>query len=201
MNAIRGAHKVVKQLAREYRELGWTVEWLPGGHVRWRGPLGELVVTSATPSDFRWRDRVETDMRRQTRLMQQKGTTMTTKSQNRAEAIDQCLMILNGLREPYTDSKLQHDSLTADQIEAAFWERLDHQAVADPRQLVGGQALAMRCLHQAALVSIGKAKERDPLPEPVRMKPLIPLKAKLSITGALTMLDCAIYLARREASA
>jgi hypothetical protein len=50
-------------LQRTYRRLGWTIE-RTSKHLMWRGPNGERVVTSFSPSDHRALHRMKADLRR-----------------------------------------------------------------------------------------------------------------------------------------
>ena len=36
-------------LAKTARKSGWLITRRPGGHLCWRSPSGEVVITSATP--------------------------------------------------------------------------------------------------------------------------------------------------------
>jgi hypothetical protein len=65
LDHICGASREIRELARKYTALGWVVDWTNSSHLRWRGPNGELVVTSGTPSDFNAINRIERDIRRQ----------------------------------------------------------------------------------------------------------------------------------------
>lgn len=45
--------KDVKQLIQFYERLGWIVSKTNGGHIRFKGPNGQVVFGSSTPSDWR----------------------------------------------------------------------------------------------------------------------------------------------------
>jgi hypothetical protein len=45
--------KDVKQLVQLYIQWGWKIDKTNGGHLRFRGPKGELVYSASTPSDWR----------------------------------------------------------------------------------------------------------------------------------------------------
>ena len=56
--------KDLKQLVRLYEQHGWSVDPTNGGHLRFRGPLGELVFASSTPSDWRSVANLKAQLRR-----------------------------------------------------------------------------------------------------------------------------------------
>lgn len=45
----------VRELSRVAVEYGFRLDGMTkGGHLRWLGPKGSIMITSATPSDRRW---------------------------------------------------------------------------------------------------------------------------------------------------
>jgi hypothetical protein len=56
--------KDLKQLKKHYTRMGWRIEKTNGGHLRWRGPQGELVHSSSTPSDFRSINNLQAQLKR-----------------------------------------------------------------------------------------------------------------------------------------
>lgn len=44
-----------RDLIRQYRAMGWTIDQTNGGHMRWRSPTGAIVIDSQTRSDSRGR--------------------------------------------------------------------------------------------------------------------------------------------------
>jgi hypothetical protein len=45
----------VTEIVRRVGAEGWSVATRPGGHLELSDPLaGEMIITSATPSDHRW---------------------------------------------------------------------------------------------------------------------------------------------------
>lgn len=46
-------HKDLRTLAKKLKKAGWTVEVNGRGHVKFTSPVGAVVSTSATPSDWR----------------------------------------------------------------------------------------------------------------------------------------------------
>jgi hypothetical protein len=45
--------KELRPLADKYKAKGWTLSLTHGGHIRWLGPRGQVVISSSTPSDWR----------------------------------------------------------------------------------------------------------------------------------------------------
>lgn len=56
--------RAVRELAKIAGQYGFRFERTTrGGHLRWRGPKGIIMITAATPSDQRWLKRCKTTMR------------------------------------------------------------------------------------------------------------------------------------------
>ena len=43
----------LRSLARTARDHGWTISLRGSGHLAWRSPDGEVIITPSTPSDHR----------------------------------------------------------------------------------------------------------------------------------------------------
>src|SRR5690349_17425422 len=65
------AMKEIEQLRREMRRRGWRISTTGSGHLLWRGPGGERVVTSLTPSNKRAIKQIRADLRRETRMAEE----------------------------------------------------------------------------------------------------------------------------------
>jgi hypothetical protein len=61
----------LKALVRLYAEWGWTIEKTNGGHLRFKGPKGELVFSGSTPSDWRSLANLRASLKRATALANQ----------------------------------------------------------------------------------------------------------------------------------
>jgi hypothetical protein len=61
---MKGLAKELQPLAREYQAKGWALELTGSGHVRWKGPRGELVISACTPSDWRAKKHLKARLRR-----------------------------------------------------------------------------------------------------------------------------------------
>lgn len=57
-------NKQVKQFLKDIERRGWTWEHRRGGHLRLRGPHGEIVFASNSPSDGRALENIRRDIRR-----------------------------------------------------------------------------------------------------------------------------------------
>jgi predicted RNA binding protein YcfA (HicA-like mRNA interferase family) len=65
--------KDLKQIVQMYEQWGWSVEKTNGGHLRFKGPKGELVFSGSTPSDWRAIANLKAQLRRATAMVQQRG--------------------------------------------------------------------------------------------------------------------------------
>jgi hypothetical protein len=45
--------EALKSAARKARQSGWVISLRGSGHLEWRSPDGEIVITPSTPSDSR----------------------------------------------------------------------------------------------------------------------------------------------------
>ena len=59
--------KDLKALIQAYRDKGWVIEKTNSQHWRFRGPRGELVHTSSTPSDWRAFQNMKAQLNREER--------------------------------------------------------------------------------------------------------------------------------------
>jgi hypothetical protein len=64
-------NKDVNKLATVMERQGWRVNITDGGHIRWLGPLGELVFSGTTPSDHRELANLKARIRRQSKMARQ----------------------------------------------------------------------------------------------------------------------------------
>jgi hypothetical protein len=53
-----------RALARHARGQGWQLDLRGSGHVAWRSPSGAVLITSATPSDWRVLRKLRAALRR-----------------------------------------------------------------------------------------------------------------------------------------
>ena len=62
---LRSAHA---EVLKEMRDEGWTIEPTRGDHFRWLHPSGAILISSATPSDWRaWANHLSRMRRARTR--------------------------------------------------------------------------------------------------------------------------------------
>jgi hypothetical protein len=62
--------KDLRQLMRQYRRLGWTITATGSGHLLWRSPSGERVITASTPGDYHTFANTKSRLRRTSALME-----------------------------------------------------------------------------------------------------------------------------------
>lgn len=56
-------NKEVRQLTKRLRKSGWSQQATRSGHIRMVHPSGEFIVMASTPSDRRWLQNIEAEVK------------------------------------------------------------------------------------------------------------------------------------------
>lgn len=112
-----------RDLARQARDQGWTVEPGDGGHLAWRSPSGETVWSAASPSD-RWSPKkVAADLRRAGAIIDGRGASERDAGPDPAplapdpEPVRQELTELTEMRELLAELKTERQEIARERAE------------------------------------------------------------------------------------